>query len=39
MLFQSFESLAFCLEDDEKFWSCDPKEHVYDFFGIYKNVE
>ncbi len=39
MLFQSFESLAFCLVNEKNFFQSNPSKHIYDLFTFYKEVE
>lgn len=34
-LFQSFESLAFCLIDEKNFFSPNPNKQIYDLFSLY----
>lgn len=36
MLYQSFESLAFCLNDESNFFELNPNKHIFDLFTCYK---
>lgn len=39
MLFESFESLAFCLIHDKMFFHYNPGKQVYDLYTFYRSVE
>jgi len=39
MLFQSFESLAFCLVNEKNFFTPNPSKQIYDLFSFYHDVQ
>jgi hypothetical protein len=39
MLFQSFESLAFCLVNERNFFTANPSKHIYDLYSYHHPVE
>jgi hypothetical protein len=39
MLFQSFESLAFCLINEKNFFTPNPSKHIYDLYSYYHPVQ
>lgn len=39
MLYQSFETLAFCLVDEKRFFLANPTNYRYDLYSYHLNVE
>lgn len=39
LLFESFESLAFCLIHEKRFFEYNPSKQVYDLYTFYRSVE
>lgn len=37
--YQSFESLAFCLKDYDKFFTPEPEMQTYNLYSFFRDVE